>query len=110
VRILNNSNESGSGPYCSANKSEHPNRVLSWNRDSWNAAFRPLPSVVEEHCVDDHLILKDAMSHLDMCWWMSNGPKGVKCAYNFVSPFLCPRADIGGIENPIKKWDLPIIK
>jgi hypothetical protein len=34
----------------------------------------------------------------------------VEYTHNFVSTFLCPRADIGGIKYPIKEWDLPIIK
>jgi hypothetical protein len=67
VRKFKHDDKCRNGLYSSTNESERPNWVLSWNRDCWNAAFGPLSSIVEKHCVDDHLILKDPMSHLNMC-------------------------------------------
>jgi hypothetical protein len=35
---------------------------------------------------------------------------GTEFTHNFVSAFLCPRTDVGGIKYTVKEWDLPIIK
>jgi hypothetical protein len=68
-----------------------------------------LSSIIDEHRIDNCLVLKDSVPNLQACRCQMS-KNGTEFTHNFVSAFLCPRTDVGGIKYTVKEWDLPIIK
>ena len=83
--------------YCGANKSKSAHRIGPWGRSRWRILFDPL-CVVNEHRVEDGLLLEQALTGLRGSELQGIGMEERRSTYDLVATLFLRGTDVRGVK------------